>query len=196
MSKTQALSKKNDWRRRVRSFARHAFLFSKPFAIATASAVLWYKLHARGIHFSGGDASIVGGPILSMLSVIYSIMAAIVLHDVWDKFRKVGMSLLRNDKETFLLYRDERMPVLLHMLLFLFTFPIVAIVALLDYQSILAGALSVFAVSLLFSFYWFVVNILENPVESPWLKERIPPEWLSIDVDEYFKLGSKTSDSN
>lgn len=180
----------------MRSFARHAFLFSKPFAIAVAFTALWYKLYLRGIHLSGPDASIVGGPILSMLSVIYSIMAAIVLHDVWNKFRKVGLSIMHNDMETFLAYRDERMPVLLHMLLFLFTFPIIAIVALLDYQSILAGALSVFAVTLLFSFYWFVVNILENPVESPWLKERIPPEWLSIDVDEYFKLGSKTSDSN
>lgn len=190
MNKPVVLSKKHDWKRRGRSFVRHAFLLSKPLSIAAASTALWYKLHLRGIYFARVDESILMGAVLTMLSVIFSITAALVLNTIWEKFRIVGLAVLRRDRETFLLYRDERMPVVLHLLLFAFTLPIIGIIGLLDYRSIPTGMFAVFSVTFVFALYWLVVIVLEDPVKSPWLKERIPAEWLSADVDAEFKFAN------
>ncbi len=191
MKKTYTLSKKNDWNRRGRSFIRHALLLLWPLIIATGVVLVWYQLRLRGYHFSHADESALVGAVIMTFAVLFSITGAFVLNTIWEKYRMVVLCIFQKDKERFLFYRDERIPVLLHLLLFSFSFPLLGMIAMLDYKEVLSGMIAVFSVSFGLSLYWIAAVELENPVNSPWIKERIPKEWLTVDVDEQFALGTE-----
>jgi Na+/melibiose symporter-like transporter len=185
----QKLSKKYDRKRIWRSFKRHAALAAYAIGSAVFVTALWYAAWSHGWHFSGGDESILGGAIVTTLGVAYGITAALILNTLWEKYNKVVLCVFKKDKDTFLFYRDERMPIMIRLLLASISLPLIGIVGALDYQHAWSGVAAVFSVSLVLALYWMVATKLEDPAKSAWLAERIPKEWLVVDVDEHFGLG-------
>lgn len=189
------LSKKDDVARKWRSFKRHAFLLLRAFLATILPLFAWYQLRLRGIHFAHEDEMIIIGAVIATLGVAYGIMASLVLGSIWEKYKKVVISVLKRDKETFLCYRDERIPIMIHLLLGALSVPLAAMVALLEYTHFWAGVASVFSVSFILALYWIVATELENPAKSPWFAERIPEEWLLVDIDEYFRLANEQGEN-
>lgn len=189
------LSKKNDLARKLRSLRRHTMLLLKAALVTLLPLLLWYQLWSCDIHFGAGDESVIIGASIATLGLAYGIMASVVLSSIWEKYRKVVISVLRRDEETFLCYRDERMPIMIHLLLAALSLPLLVMIALLPYQHMWSGIASVFSVSFILSLYWIVATELEDPTKSPWFAERIPEAWLSTDIDEYFKLANSLSEN-
>jgi hypothetical protein len=183
------LSKKHDKNRKWRSFKRHTSLAVYAIGIAAFATVLWYVAWQHGYHFSGADELSLTGAIVTTLGVAYGITAALILNYVWEKYNKVVICVFERDRDTFLFYRDERMPIMIRLLLASISVPLIIMVGALDYTQVWSGAAAVFSVSLVLALYWIVATKLEDPAKSAWLAERIPPEWLTVDVDDHFKLG-------
>ncbi len=183
------LSKREDVARRWRSFQKHVWLLLQPFAAALAAvAAWWFLLRERGIHLPKEDEVVIlAGPLL-FLSVAYGITVATTFESVWEKYQTVVKSVLKRDKDTFLCYRDERIPIVLHLLIISFSVPIMVIVALVEYHAASTGFLAVFSTAFVLTLYWVVVAELQDPSQSLWFAERIPAEWLTADIDEHFKL--------
>jgi hypothetical protein len=172
-----------------RSFKRHVGLAAYAIAIASVITALWYVAWGNGYHFSGDDGVGLAGVIVTTLGVAYGITAALILNFIWEKYNKVVLCIFKKDKEAFLFYRDERMPIMMRLLLAAISLPLLVMVGMLDYERAWSGGASVFSVALVLAFYWIVATKLEDPTKSAWLAERIPHEWLEIDVDDHFKLG-------
>lgn len=188
------LSKKEDWQRRRRSLERHTLLVLQPFAIALCAVGAWHTLRKHGWYFSHDDETVLTGAIVTTLAVAFSLTAAVVLNTVWENYRKVVSCVLTKDIRTFLIYRDERIPVAMYLLLSAFSLPLIGMVALLEYRNYWAGAASVFVVCFSVSLYWIIATRLQDPSKSAWLAERIPEKWLAVDVDQYFKLDEHESE--
>jgi MFS family permease len=182
------LSKKDDPARRWRSFKRHAFLLLQPLGIAAFAVSLWHRLRRMGIHFATSDEAILTGAIIATLGIAFSIIAAVVFTKILDKYSIVVRSVLRRDKNTFLLYRDERLPIIIHLVLASLSLSLISMVILIDYHNVYTGVCSVFAVTFSISLYFIVATELQNPAKSAWFAERIPHEWLEVDIDKHFKL--------
>ena len=118
--------------------------------------------------------------------VAYGITVTLVFGTVWERYNKVVLCILQQDRKTFLYYRDERIPIIVYSLIAALSMPLLLITAALSYQFIVAGAVSVFFVSLILILYWAVIVQLQDPLKSIWLKERIPAEWLKANIDEEF----------
>jgi hypothetical protein len=103
----------------------------------------------------------------------------------------VTRSVLLHDQETFLMYRDERLPIITHLLLGALAILLIATLCLVDYHDLCIGIFAVSTVTFGASLYLVVAIELQDPVKSPWFAERIPLEWLTKDVDVYFRLGHK-----
>jgi len=189
------LSKKNDLARKMRSFVRHSLLLLRAALVTLLPLLLWYQLWLRDIHFAAEDGSVIISASIATLGLAYGIMASVVLSSIWEKYRKVVISVLKRDEETFLCYRDERMPIMIHLLLAALSLPLLVMIMLLPYQYLWSGIASVFSVSFILSLYWVVATELENPAKSPWFAERIPEAWLSTDIDEYFKLANSLQEN-
>lgn len=190
------LSKKDDVARKWRSFRRHTFILLKAFLATLLPLLLWYQLFVHSIHFAQEDETVIIGASIATLGLAYGIMASVILGSIWEKYKKVVISVLKRDKETFLCYRDERIPIMIHLLLAALSLPLSIMIALLPYRYVWSGAASVFSVSFILSLYWIIATELENPAKSPWFAERIPDEWLNADVDEYFRLANDAENNN
>ena len=182
-----ALLKKNDPKRRRRSFWRHAVLLGKTFIFAGILTGLWYELWIRGCHFPEDDKDFVG-LVVGILGVTYGIQLSWILPGLLEKYHKVVIAVFKEDDQTFLMYRDERMPIVIHLLVGIVSVPFLAMVGGMAYKHTLTGAISVFATSLVLTLFWLVAAQLENPVSSPWIRERVEPTWLTIDIDQHFKF--------
>ncbi len=163
-------------------------LLCQPFFAAMLAVVAWYHLSKAGIHFPKADEAVLTTAVVATLAITFSIIAALVLNSIWEKYQKVVIAVLEQDEHKFLLYRDERIPIVLHLLLASLSAPIIGMVMLLEYKGFWSGAASTFCITFAISIYWLVVVQLESPAKSPWFAERIPPEWLIADIDKHFKL--------
>ncbi len=182
------LSRRSDAARRFESFKRHAWLITQASFLAICIDMIWYCVRERGFHFSKEDET----PLIAAIAVLivpYSMVAGFVLAKVSERFDKVVLSVLKRDKEMFLCYRDERVPIVLYLLIGAFSLPIIGMTGALDYKYTWAGFACVFSASFVLALYWMVVVRLQNPAKSQWLAERIPDEWLTADIDRHFKLG-------
>ena len=184
-----ALSKRRDARRRWRAFKRHASLVLWTLFVSSIVTAAWYAIWIRGVHFAEDDKDVIIGAIVTTLGVTYGILVSWIIGAIWEKYRKVVVCVLEQDKHTFLLYRDERMPIVLHLLIGAVSFPLVGMIGMIAYKHIFTGASSVFAVSMVLALFWRIAAELEDPTKHGWFSERIPPDWLTEDVDEFFKLG-------
>ncbi len=179
------LSKKEDWRRRGRSFYRHLLLMMVPFLIAAAAAMIWDRLRERGWVFDKEDEVILTTVILT-IGMAYGIAATLVMNTVWGKYRKVMLSVLEKDERTFLKYRDDRMPIVLHLFLASLSLPLISMIMAFPFRGEWSGRISIFFIAFILSLYWVALAQLEDPARSAWLAERVPEEWLKEDVDKFF----------
>lgn len=154
----------------------------------------WYELWSQGYHFAEDDKDIVIGAVITTLGVLYAILVTWILTAVYDKYKEIVVCVLTQDKDRFLLYRDERLPIVSHLLVGIVSFPLLGMIGLVAYKHALTGAVSVFVVSSILTMVWFVLRQLENPLKTGWFAERIPEEWFAIDIDEHFKLGRHRKD--
>ncbi len=157
--------------------------------VSSIVTAVWYATWIHGIHFAEDDKDVIIGAIVTTLGVTYGLLVAWVLSAIWEKYRKIVVSVLEKDKHTFLLYRDERMPIVFHLLVAAVSIPLVGMIGMIAYKHALTGAVSVFAVSVVLTLFWRIAAELEDPTKHGWFAERIQPDWLTEDVDEYFKLG-------
>jgi FtsH-binding integral membrane protein len=184
------LSKKEDCARKWRAFKRHVRLMIQPLLIATLVALYWRLAWSeQWLSFiCKEDVPLVMGTAFSMLMLAYSITAGLIFNSSWRKYNKVMGCVLPQDKRTFLLYRDEKMPLVIHLFLGSLSFLLLAVIGLLPYEDCTSGTLAVFLATFIMALVWVVLIQLENPTKSAWLAERLPREWLKEDVDEYFRL--------
>lgn len=183
------LSKRSDPARRRRSFVAHTLLLCEPLYLSALASGLWCLANAAGLHFSKADEAPLIGAVVTTLAVAYGITVTLVFGTVWEKYQKVVVCVLKKDRDTFLCYRDERVPITVHLLIAALSLPLLAMIGGLEYSSWRAGLAAVSSTAFVLSLYWIVIAELQNPAKSPWFAERIPQAWLEIDVDKHFGLG-------
>ena len=175
--------------RRARMVGRNLWHLFKAIALATFVTALWYWW---GRHYVARFPRI-DREVLSMIIVIaivpFAILAAEILKVSWRQLRVVVDCLwlqTEEDKRTFLKLRRERVMSVLHLLLGIYAVVLIVLVLLVDYSEDRVGAVSVFTTTTVFSLFWVVLAIVENPMKSEWVRNRVPPEWLTIDPETYF----------
>ena len=196
LSKKLLSGKKNyvSWNRRAVVFRRHFPVVARPIGASLLIVIGWYFiLYKNGIGFSSADENPLLFIILPLVSFVYVIFASISINSVFDEYKTISKAVVRRDLETFLLHRDEQLPILLHILVAIPSFILVVLTLLFHYQDPLVGAASIFAVSFIIITTWIVGTELDNFEKSIWFKESTPKEWLEIDIEEYFK--EKTHES-
>ncbi len=166
-------------------FKKNASLICGAGVTALLITIAWYVIWTSGIHFAD-EADM--DSIITTLGVTYGIIATWVLDTIWDKYKKVVVSTLHQDKDEFMLYRDERLPTARYFLVIFVSLPLLGMIGMIDYQNVPTGIFSVFAVSFILSLFWIVIKHLEDPSRSAWIAERIPADWLETDIDEHFHL--------
>lgn len=182
------LSKRSDPHRKWKSFKKHLHFLFKPFCFGVLSVIVWNWTRNQGFYFSetDGDHLIAGAAVI--VGIVYGAIAGFLLADVFSTYKKAVLAVLEKDKRTFLYYRDERLPISLHLLVIVWSAPLLGIIGGLEYQHFLAGFAAVFSVAFALALYLAVIIELQSFSKSLWFAERIPKDWLEADVDHFFEL--------
>lgn len=160
------------------SIRAHLWLLVQPVVVGTLGVAYSMLLHALGITFAHEDKELIFIGPYAALAIFHSILAGILLTDVLKRHRGVSVCILQNDKDTFLIYRQVRLPGLSKVLLGIFSFFLVTGMSLMTFSLWWTGPVVVFALTFLLSAYWVVVTELEDPLTAAWFHHKAPREWI------------------
>ncbi|MEO6110111.1 MAG: hypothetical protein ABIP50_03830 [Candidatus Saccharimonadales bacterium] len=166
----------------------------RPLVVALAGAVIWkFVFFDHNISFNKEAENPLLFIILPLVSFVYVIFASIGIGSVFDEYKIVSKAVVKRDLETFLLHRDEQLPILFHILVGIPSIMLIALTTLFHYGDWIVGACAVFSVIFVVVTAWIVSTELDDFEKSIWFKEKIPKEWHGIDVEAYFskKEGKK-----
>lgn len=181
------LSKRNDPVRRRAAFWRHTWFAVSVVLMSLVIVAVWLALRRAGIHCGEEDAKTMSERVADSW-VLFGVPAAFFLTGVWKKYTRTGLSILQSDKQTFMLYRDQHLPIVLQVFLGTLSLVIMAKTMLLGFESEWIGGLEVFSTAFMLIMFWKVLFYLENPLRSQWYAERVDKSWLEEDVDVHFGL--------
>ncbi|MDB5162220.1 MAG: hypothetical protein JWM52_728 [Candidatus Saccharibacteria bacterium] len=180
------------WNRQWVVIQRHFPIIFKPFAIALICAVIWkFVIFDNHISFSKQAENPLLFIILPLVSFVYVIFASIGIRSVFDEYKIVSKAVVKRDIETFLLHRDEQLPILLHILVGIPSIILIGLTAFFHYEDWLIGLFAVFSVIFVVVTAWIVSTELDDFEKSIWFKEKIPQDWHGIDVQLYFEKKEK-----
>lgn len=170
------------------TFKRHFPIILKPFIVALIGVVVWkFAFFDQHISFSKEAENPLLFIILPLVSFIYVIFASNAINSVFREYKIVAKAVVKRDLETFLLHRDEQLPILLHILVAIPSIILVILTGSFYYQDWLVGAFAVFSVIFLVVTTWIVSTELDDFEKSIWFRESIPKSWRTIEVKTYFK---------
>lgn len=190
MSKSKFSPKPNyiAWNRNWVTFKRHIWIVLKPAIAGVLMVLLWkYVLLNNGVVFSKSSENPILFMILPLVAFIYVIFASIAVGSVFDEYKTISRCVVKSDLETFLLHRDEQLPIMMHILVGAPSVILILISMLFNYTDTLIGATSIFSVVFVVVITWVIATELDDYRKSIWFKEKIPARWYEIDIDEYFK---------
>jgi len=147
---------------------------------------LW--LYPNNIHFNELSKEPIMLVVLPLVGFMYVIFASVAVGSVFEQYKRVSKCVIRKDLDNFLLYRDEQLPLMMHILVGAPSVIIAAFVALLDYHhDVMGGMAGVFAVTFMLVLVWVITTELDDFSKSIWFREKIPRKWYEVDIEEHFK---------
>jgi hypothetical protein len=70
----------------------------------------------------------------------------------------------------------------------LFSISILVLLFVADYETPATGALIIFTVAVGIVLYFIATLEMQDISSSAWFRDRTPPEWEAINLDEHFQL--------
>jgi hypothetical protein len=171
---------------------RHAPVVLKAILAGLVVTGLWrFVIEANEWHLGEKSTEPLMFVVIVVAAFIYSLLLSVIVGSVYDQYRSISKAVVTNNLDEFLVYRDEQVPILMHILIGAVSVVILAGTLLLDYQhEVVTGMLSSFFVTFMLAIGWSVTNELDNFERSIWFKVNIPKRWYQIDIKTHF--GSET----
>jgi hypothetical protein len=113
------------------------------------------------------DESAITNMVVPICAMFHSILAAMVLSKVWEEFKIVRRCIREEDRATFDICSQERIPGIIHLLLATTSIIIIVGAMLVEYENPLSGMFSVGCLSFFLVLYWEVATTLDNPAKAP-----------------------------
>lgn len=123
---------------------------------------------------------------MTFLFFIYVIFAGYAINRVLDESKEVSKAIIQKDVDTFLLYRDEQLPILIHLPLGIDAGIIIFFLLFFPFPDEYIGMTSVFFIVFMMSLLFTVTQELDNYENSIWFKDKTPDEWWQIDIEKHF----------
>ena len=170
------------------SVKRHVPVVFKAIISGVVFVLAQYFINRHGFSFQAEAKEAIMFLVMVFSFFVYVIFAGYAINRVLDESKEVSKAIIQNDLETFLLYRDEQLPILIHLPLGLVSGVIVFFLLFFPFPDEFIGTTSVFAIVFMMSLLFIVTQELDNYENSIWFKTKTPPEWWQINIEEHFKL--------
>ena len=169
------------------SVRRHVPVVLKAAISGVVFALAQYLVSCYGFSFQPEAKEAILFLSMAFSFFVYVIFAGYAINRVLDESKEVSRAIIQKDLDTFLLYRDEQLPILIHLPLGLVTGIIIFFLLFFPYPDEFIGTASVFAIVFMMSLLFIVTQELDNYENSIWFKAKTPPEWWQVDIEQHFQ---------
>ena len=169
------------------SVKRHVPVVAKAVAVGIICAFIQYVIDYYGLSFKKEAENAILFLPLSFTFFVYVIFAGYAINRVLDESKTVSMAIIKNDIDTFLIYRDEQLPILIHLTLGAVSFVIILFAVFFPFPEETIGIASVFSLLFIMTVLFMVTKELDNYESSIWFRAKTPEEWWQKDIEKHFK---------
>lgn len=173
------------------SIERHAIVVGKAMIIGAIFSFVQYFINYFGFSFKKEAENAILFIPMAFAFFIYVIFAAYAANRVLDESKEVSRTIIEGDLDTFLVYRDEQLPILILLPLGASGSIIILFALFFPFPDEVIGVTAVFAVVFIMTLIFKVTNELDRYENSVWFREKTPSDWWEIDIEEYFKNKKK-----
>jgi hypothetical protein len=173
------------------SVRRHVPVVLKAIIFGAIFALAQYFINRQGFSFRAEAKEAIMFLAMAFSFFVYVIFAGYAISRVLDESKEVAKAIIQNDLDTFLLYRDEQLPILIHLPLGLVSGVIIFFLLFFPFPDEFIGTTSVFSIVFMMSLLFIVTQELDNYENSIWFKTKTPPEWWQTDIENHFKKNQK-----
>ncbi len=157
-----------------------------PVLIGVAGSLAWYQwLFRADIHFEEKLEGIITAAWIPEFGILYSLLVAIAVNTVWTEYKSMRTAVKRYDLDTFIDLVDEDLSPLVHTMVLVASFAVLAGFLLLKYPGPWSGGILIFGVTFLLALMYIMILEIDDPCSGLWYIKSIPEEWLEIDAKEY-----------
>lgn len=176
------------WNRGWYTVKRHLPIIFKPFIASVVMLFIWkYGLQNYGVVLDKEAENPILFIIMPLVAFTYVIFISVAIESVFSEYKVISRCVLKGDLETFLLYRDEQLPITIHILIGVPALIMMVLSMMFNYHNFLIGAITIFSIVFVIILTWTITTELDDYERSIWFKEKIPKEWFKIDIEEFFK---------
>jgi hypothetical protein len=133
---------------------------------------------------------------LAFAFFVYVIFAGYAINRVLEESKEVSKAIITKDLDTFLVYRDEQLPILIHLPLGAVSLIIIAFALFFPYPEGIIGATSIFSLVFTLTLLYMITMELDNYESSIWFRAKTPEGWWHINIEQYFESKKTSSKKN
>lgn len=177
------------WNRDGVVLKRHLPVLAKPVLVTVVITAAWRLiLQPAGAHLAGESQEPFILAVMTLLGLVYVLFATVAVSAVFSRYMRISTAVVRKDLDEFLLYRDEQLPILMHMLVGVPSILFTILVMMLDYHgNATTGLVAVSVTVFTFALVWTIAVELDDFNKSIWFQEKVPPHWYEVDIDDHFQ---------
>ena len=174
------------------SVKRHTPVVLKSITLGIFFSIVQYFIKYKHLSFEKEAENAILFIPVAFSFFVYVIFAGYAISRVLDESKEVSQAIIKKDLDTFLTYRDEQLPILVHLPLGSTASIIILFTLFFPFPSESIALTSVFSLVFTMTLLFFVTQELDNYENSIWFKQKTPKEWWQIDIDKHFEKKSDT----
>ena len=169
------------------STKRHAPVVIMAVISGLIFAFAQYSIDYYGLSFKKEAENAILFLPLAFSFFVYVIFAGYAINRVLDESKEVSKAIVQKDLDTFLSYRDEQLPILIHLPLGLVAGVIIIFILFFPFSGEVIGVTSVFSIVFVMTLLFIITRELDSYENSIWFRAKTPPEWWQIDIEKHFQ---------
>lgn len=168
------------------SVKRHVPVVAKAFIAGITCALIQYMISHYGFSFKKESENAILFLPMAFSFFVYVIFAGYAINRVLEESKAVSRAIVTKDLSSFLTYRDEQLPILIHLPLGIVSAIIIFFALFFPFPEEIVGTTSVFSLVFIMTLLFMVTKELDNYESSIWFRMKTPEEWWQIDIEGHF----------
>ncbi len=182
------LNPNRDWKSRLASLNHNICLVVETAFIAGVITAAWAWCFSKKWPFhihTDVDLVMLSTSIL-VCAAIFAFVAATLFAQVRTRNIAMARAILLGDKLEFMLQRDEKIQIMMHVVVAFFGLATLMLFAVAGYTNLWVGATIIFLTSACIVVYFISMFEMQNVSNSIWFRTHTPKEWFSQKSSEFF----------
>jgi hypothetical protein len=183
------LNPNRNWQSRFASLRHNMWLMFETFFVSCIITFLWTLCYRSKwpFHVHHEPDLIMVNTAILVCAAIFAFIAATLFAQVRARSVLLSRAVLLHDEVEFMLSRDEKVQIMMHVVVAFFGFAVLSLSSVVAYSQLWVGAMIIFLETSSIVVYFTAMFEMQEIKNSTWFVTHTPTQWLMQDAVQFFK---------